>query len=253
MHAWLDLHAAQHVAGGPAGDAHVVRHLVAAGALQEHVAPRGRGRVGDHAAVARRLRGRALRLVAEEQRRALRAVRPSSLPAPRPLRPLRHGRMLFGGPAAGRARELEAPGPRASTQLSAAQQQRSVPLDPQLSLCSPVVLQTRQPGGARLPRLDATYAAYEAGRRGSRRTGSTLPEALTATGLQNQPVACVHHTSPTAADGGAAGALLGPAGVPSVGPNICPFASAARPSTSTVLSSTAGLQKGCRAARILCR
>jgi len=76
---------------------------------------------------------------------------------------------------------------------------------------------------------------------------------LTATGLQNQPVAWVHHTSPTAADGGAAGALLGPAGVPSVGPNICPFASAARPSTSTALSRTAGLQQGRRAARIMCR
>ncbi len=135
MHAWLDLHAAQRVAGGPAGDAHVVCHLVAAGALQEDIAPRGRGRVGDHAAVARRLRGRALRLVAEQQRRALRAVRPRSLPAPRPLRPLRHGRMHFGAPVAGRARELVAPGPscarhHARTQLSAAQQQRSVAVHP---------------------------------------------------------------------------------------------------------------------------
>lgn len=82
------------------------------------------------------------------------------------------------------------------------------------------------------------------------RTGSALPDWLMVTGLQNQPVACAHHTSPMAAEGGGAGVPLGVGGGVSAGPNICPWAGAEMHTSSRASGSATVLWQGCRQARM---
>ena len=87
---------------------------------------------------------------------------------------------------------------------------------------------------------------------GAARTGCAAPDVVTATGLQNQPVACAHHTSPTLADGGREGAGAGAAGAESVGPNICPLAgrSSEASRSSSASGSAEDAQRSCRQARM---